>query len=67
MLRNMTGVAVGDLGLKEWIPSLGPYPLTYEMGMGIACVTLRLLLQKGGYVRHLQWDSMRKSPCTMKT
>ena len=39
-----------------------PYPLNEELGMGVVCVTLRLSLRKGGYVGHLHWDSMRKSP-----
>ena len=62
MLRNMIGVSIGDLGWEEWMHSLGPYPLKYELGMGIACVTLRLYLRKGRYVGHLQWDNTRKAP-----
>ena len=30
--------------------------------MGLACVTLSLSLIKRGYVGHIQWDIMRKSP-----
>ena len=30
--------------------------------MGVACVTLSILLRKGRYVWHLQWDSMKKGP-----
>ena len=35
--------------------------LNGEALMGLACVTLRFSLRKGVYVRHLQWDIMRKS------
>ena len=44
MLRNTTRVDIGYLGLEEWIPLLVPYPLTDEVGMGIAYVTLSLFL-----------------------
>ena len=35
MLIKMIGVTIGYLGLDEWMPLLGPYPLTNEVGMGI--------------------------------
>ena len=41
---------------------LGPYLLKDEAGMGIACVTLRLVLYKVRYVGHLQSESMMKAP-----
>ena len=62
MLRKMTGVAKGELGLEEWMPLLGTYSLKDKVGMGIACVTLRSSILKGIYVRHIQWDSMRRVP-----
>ena len=33
-----------------------------EVGMVIACMTLRLSMSKVRYVVHLQWDIMRKPP-----
>ena len=41
---------------------MGPYLLKDEVGMGVACVTLRMSLRKMRYVGHLQWDSMGKGP-----
>ena len=49
------------MGLEGWFPLLGPYAFKDEVGMELACVTLRLSLRKGVYVVHLQWDIMRKS------
>ena len=66
MIRKMIGMAIGDLCLEEWMLRLIPYPLTYEVGMIIICVTLRLSLQKGRYVGNLQWDIMRKAPTEWK-
>ena len=40
---------------------MGTYLLKVEVGMGLACVTLRLSLRKGVYVGHIQWDSTRKA------
>ena len=33
---------------------MGAYPLKGEVGIGVACVTLRLSLRKGVYVGHIQ-------------
>ena len=44
MIRKMIGMAIGDLCLEEWMLRLIPYPLTDEVGMGIAYVTLSLFL-----------------------
>ena len=41
---------------------MGTYLLKGEVGMRLACVTLRLSLRKGVYVGHIQWDSTRKAP-----
>ena len=62
MLRNMGMMFKEQLGLEGWFPLLGPYTLKYKMGMGLACVTLRLLPRKGVHVEHLQQYIMRKSP-----
>ena len=51
-----------DLGLEGLFPPLGTYMLKGEVGMGVACVTLRLSLRKGIYVGHIKWDSMSKYP-----
>ena len=50
MLSQITVICQRELGLVEWIPPLGPYPMKDEVGVVIACVTLRLLLWKGRYV-----------------
>ena len=44
MLRKMGMMSRKDLGLEYWFPLLGPYLLKYEVGMGVACVTLRMLI-----------------------
>ena len=41
MLRKITGLDIGDLVLEEWMPPMGTYTLTDEVGMGIKFVTLR--------------------------
>ena len=64
MLRKITGLDIGDLVLEEWMPPMGTYTVTYEVGMGITFVTLRLSPRKERYAGHLQWDSMGKSPTT---
>ena len=61
-LRNLGTMAREDLGLEDWLPPLGPYPLKYEVGVGLVCVTLRIPLRKGRYVGPLEWDSMKKGP-----
>ena len=48
------------MGLEDWFPPLGPYPLKYEVGIGVPFVTLRCHFRKVRYVEHIQWDSMRK-------
>ena len=53
-----------ELRVKGLFAPLGPYILKDEVRMGVACVTLRLSLIKGGYVGHLQWEKMRKPPTT---
>ena len=60
MLRNMIKMAREELGLDYWLPPLGPYPLKDKVGLGVACVTLRITLRKWIYVGPLQWDSTRK-------
>ena len=53
-LRNLGTMAREDLGLEDWLPPLGPYPLKYEVGVGLVCVTLRIPLRKGRYVGPLE-------------
>ena len=60
ILRKMENMASQELVLEDWLPPLGPYPLKYEVGIGVACVTLIMSLRKGRYVGHPQWDSMSK-------
>ena len=47
MLIKMTGVTIGYLGLDEWMPLLGPYPLADEVGMGIAYNNLEVITSEG--------------------
>ena len=61
MLRKMRNMAREDLELEDLLPPLGPYPLKDEVGIGVACVTLRMSLRKGRYVGHLQWDITRNA------
>ena len=42
-----------DFGLEEWLPTLGTYPLNYEVGTGLACMILRLSLRNGRNTGHL--------------
>ena len=44
--------------LAEGILNLGQFLPRYEVGMGVACSTFMVHLNKG----NLQWDRMRKSP-----
>ena len=41
---------------------MGTYLLKVEVGVIVACVTFILSPRKGGYVGHIQWDSMIKYP-----
>ena len=62
IMRNMVMMAKEWLGLEGWFPLLGTYILKDEVGMVLAFITLSLSLRNGGYVGHLQWDIMSKSP-----
>ena len=62
MFSMMGTMAREYMGLEYFLPPLGLYPLKDEVVMGVACVTLRVLLQKGRYVGHPQWDIMMKFP-----
>ena len=48
--------------LEDLFPHIGTYALNYEVGMSMACVTLRLSLINSRCVGHLQWYSIRKAP-----
>ena len=52
------------MGMEEEFPDIEPFPLRYEIGMGVACSTLILSTNKGKYTGHLQCYSMRKAPTT---
>ena len=60
MWRKMVTMDREELVLEYWFPPLVPYPLKDEVGMGVACVILRVSHRKGIYAGHLQWDSIRK-------
>ena len=62
MLRKMGTMAKEELVLKGWFPLLGLYLLKDEVGMLVACVTLKFSIRKGRYVVHLQRDNKKKSP-----
>ena len=47
MMRNMGTMSREKMGLEVWFPPLGPYRLKDEVGMRVACVTLRISLRKG--------------------
>ena len=42
MLRKTETMSIEEMGLEDWFPPLGLYPLKYEMGMGAAYFTLRM-------------------------
>ena len=56
------GIAVGVFAITDPLPSLGWPRLEDRVGMGIAIVTLQSSLRPGKYCRHLQFDSMCKTP-----
>ena len=61
MLRKMGMMDREELGLEDWFPRLGTYPLKDEVGMGVAQFTLRMSLSTVRCAGHLQWDSMSKA------
>ena len=62
MIRNMGAMAREEIRLEYCFPTLGHYLIKDEVGMGVACVALRISLRRGRYVGNIQWDSMRKGP-----
>ena len=62
MMRKMVTMAREELDLEYCFPPLGPYILKDEVLMGVACVDLRILLRKGRYTGHLQWENISKVP-----
>ena len=60
MMSKMEIMDRKNIGLEDWFPYLGPYPLKDRFGMGVDCVTLRISLRKGRYVGNLQCDRIRK-------
>ena len=59
-MRKMGIMTKEELGLEGLFPSLSTYLLKGEVGIGVACVTLRLSLRKGLYVEYIQWDNTKK-------
>ena len=59
-LRNMGMMDRKKLGLEDWFPPLGTYPLLDKVVMGVACINLNMSLRKGRNGCHLQWGSMIK-------
>ena len=49
-------------GLTNYLPQLGWPVVEDRVGMAIALVTLNASLRPGKYARHLQYDTMRKTP-----
>ena len=64
MLIKLVMADKEELGFEDCFPPLCTYPCKEDLGMGVACVNLRLFLRKVRYVGHMQWDSMSKSPIT---
>ena len=62
MLRKLGVIQREYLGLDYLFPPLGTYPLKYEVGMGVAWVTLILYLSKGVHFGNIQWGIVRKAP-----
>ena len=62
MLKQMNKVGDEVLGLLEGLPNLGPFPLRYELVMGVSCSTLIIYLRKVKYIGHLKWGNTRKDP-----
>ena len=54
MLRKMVKMSREELGLEDWLPPLGPYPVKDEVRIGVVCVTLSISISKGRYIGNLQ-------------
>lgn len=54
--------SVDLFSISDPLPRMGWGKLEDRVGMGIAIVTLHSSLRPGKYCRHLQYDSMRKTP-----
>ena len=50
MLKRMNEVRDEVLGLVEGLMNLGPFPLRYEVGMGVAFSNLKLFMRKVKYL-----------------
>ena len=62
MLKRIHEVGDKVLGLVEGILDMGPLPLRYEIGMGVAYYTLILYMSKGKHEGHLPWDHVAVLP-----
>jgi len=61
-IRLDYSASVELFSIHEPMPKLGWEKLEDRVGMGIAIITLHSSLRPGKYGRHLQFDSMRKTP-----
>lgn len=61
-IRLDYSASVELFSIHDPMPNLGWERLEDRVGMGIAIVTLHSSLRPGKYCRHLQYDSMRKTP-----
>ena len=41
VVKKMRKSAREELGLEQWLPLLGPYPLKDEVGISLDCTTMR--------------------------
>ena len=62
VLKRIHDLVDEVLVLVEEITNLGPFNLSDEIGMSVACTTIVLYFRKGRYAGHMKWDSLRKSP-----
>ena len=62
IVNRLWEVAGDGLVLETWLPNMGPFLLVDELGMSLACTTLRFYFRKGRHAEHLKWDSMMKEP-----
>ncbi len=51
---------LGELGISPDYPALGPFPLTDQLGYGVAIAMLLKSLEPGRYSDHQQFETIRK-------
>ena len=62
VLKMMHEVGDEVLVLVKRIPNLGPFLRIYEVGIGVAYLTLSVSLSKGIYLVQVKLDSISKAP-----